>query len=274
MVLVAVLTSISVTRAQDGRYVVASISVGTLALVSLALIWLPPVLRLLLLTGGSLKAGGMEASTGGLFTREQLMELLTRAKAVTTARDDDENAATAIADLEAEIDRLAFDALDSTETLSSDALHGLALSYERLRRDTMPGPKRTSAMTKIVNEVRVRAATSPSRATSQALRLLQSNSEGDRIVGLALTQEAASPEAFPLVLHLIEQSATAFEMFHALLALQEIAPGLDDAQRSTAIVALEAEAGDPRGVGVREDPGLPSLINRTLLQLGAGSQQG
>ena len=179
MVLVAVLTSISVTRSKDGQYAVTSISVGALALVALALIWLPPILRLLLLTGGSVKTGGMEASAGGLFTREQLMELLTRAKAVTTAREDDENAAIAIADLAAEIDRLAFDALDSNETLSAEALRELALHYEHLRRDTPPGPQRTSAMTKIVNEVRVRAATSPHRAASRALSLLESRSEGD-----------------------------------------------------------------------------------------------
>ena len=63
-------------------------------------------------------------------------------------------------------------------------------------------------------------------------------------------------------------------MFHALLALQEIAPRLTDAQRESAISALEAELGDPRGVGVLQDPGLPSLIRRTLMQLRSGSQFG
>ena len=274
MILMAVLTSISVTRVQDGRYVVASVSFGALALVSLALIWLPPVLRLLLLTGGSLKAAGMEASAAGLFTREQLVELLTRAKAVTTVREDDPNATLAIAELRDAVDRLALDALDSNEALSTDALRRLAMTYEQLRRDMPPGPQRTSAMTKIVNEARVRAATSPDLAKQRALKLLESRSQGDRIVGLALTQEAAPVAAFHGVLNLVRNSATAFEMFHALLALQEIGPWLDDAQRATAIEVLEAELDDPRGIGVREDPGLPSLIGRTLLQLRTESRSG
>lgn len=274
MVLFAVLTSINITRDDDGRYLVTSVHVGALALISLALVWLPPLLRLFLLTGGSVRAGGMEAAAEGLFTREQLLTLLTRAKAVTTTRGDDANAAIAIADLDAEIDRLAFDSFDSNAALSPDALHALAVKYERLRRDAPSGPQRTSAMTKIVNEARVRAATSAARATSQALQLLSSTSQGNRIVGLALTQEAAPPLAFPLVLRLIQRSATAFEMFHALLALQEIIPGLDETERSVALIALEAELKDPRDVGVLQDPGLPTLLKRTLLQLRTASRPG
>jgi hypothetical protein len=54
------------------------------ALVALALIWLPVLLRLLILTGGTFKAAGVEAAAPGLLGSDELVNLLTRAKAVTT----------------------------------------------------------------------------------------------------------------------------------------------------------------------------------------------
>lgn len=65
-------------------------------------------------------------------------------------------------------------------------------------------------------------------------------------------------------MRLVEKSATAFEMYHALLAIQEIAPALTSDQRQRAMTVLEREQGDPRSIGVRNDPGLPYLLERTL----------
>ena len=245
-----------------------------MALVALALIWLPPLLRLLALTGGSLKAGGVEASAVGMFPRDELVELLTRAKAVTSMSGEADDGDVAIAELNAAVDKVAFDVLDSASSLDDNVLRRLALEYERLRRETPPGPARTSAMTRIVNEARVRAASSLQVAKTKAQRLLRSPSQGDRIVGLALAQEAVSEESFFDVMKLISKSETAFEMFHALIALQEMAPFLDESRRKRAVEELSLEQGDPRGVGIASDPGLPTLLQRTLLQLRSGGREG
>lgn len=273
MIALAVLSSVHVHGGTSGDYAV-DISVGTLAIVAVGLIWLPALLRLLLLTGGSLKAGGVEAAAAGMFTREQLMDVMTTAKAVTTLREDEIDAGrSAIAELGSAVDRLAYDVLDSAHSLSSDVLKGLAMDYERLRRDSAPGPLRTSAMTRIVNETRVRAASSKDMAGAKATQLLRSRSQGERIVGLALTQESAPADSFVPVIRLISNSATAFEMFHALLALQEIAPFLDEAQREEAVATLVREDDDPRHVGIHNDPGLPALLKRTLAQVRSGGRE-
>src|SRR5437773_1379344 len=65
MIVVAVLSSVHLGRPASGG-VSVRIAVGTAALAAIALIWLPPVVRLLALTGGGFKAFGFEASTGGL----------------------------------------------------------------------------------------------------------------------------------------------------------------------------------------------------------------
>ena len=248
--------------------------VGVLALVALALIWLPVLLRLLLLTGGSVKAGSVEASATGMFSKEHLMELLTRAKIVTTAQGDDENRRIAVAELDEAVTRLAFDTFDSRQSLDEGLLRRMAVEYERLRREDAPGPRRTSAMTRIVNEVRVRASSSIELSRKLAGGLLRSASQGERMVGLALTQETAGAEHFEDVLRLVQRSATAFEMYHALLAIQEMEPFLTADQRERGLQVLGMEREDPRAVGINADPGLPTLLDRTLLQLQSHGRAG
>jgi hypothetical protein len=189
MILLAIVTSVDIARPRAGELSV-SVDAGALALASVALIWLPALLKVLLLTGGSVKAGGVEASAPGMFSREDILDFLTRAKAVTTLREDQVAGNVALVELDAAVDRLAYDTLDGSRSLDADALRRLALEYERLRRDSPPGPQRTSAMTRIVNESRVRAASSIELAERRSQHLLRSPSQGERIVGLALAQEA------------------------------------------------------------------------------------
>lgn len=266
MVAAAVLSSVDASRSSRGE-ISLHLEFGTAALVALALIWLPVLLRLLLLTGGTLKAAGLEASATGLITRETLFNLLAQAKGVISAKEDDPSRVEAVKELDHLVEQIASEYLETSDSLDDDALASLARRYERLRRDTPPGPQRTSAMTRIVNEARVRGATSPSVGGRKALPLLSSPSQGDRIVGLALMQEAGNPAASDQVLAIVQDSATAFEMFHALLALQEMAFRMSSAQRAHAVEVLVAEREDPRGVGIGQDPGLPALIERTIGEL-------
>lgn len=262
MLVTALLTAVHVDRAPNGDFAV-EFDVGNTTLVALALIWLPMLLKVFALAGGSFKAAGMEASVLGVLNESDAIDLGVKTRQVTGARDEAERAAAAV-ELEDWIARLTMPVLASSETLPDSVLEHLARSYERLRRDMPPSDARTSAMTRVVNEASFRASTAPAEARSKALNLLRSPAEGDRIVGLALTQETGDAAAADAVLRLVAGSSTAFEMFHALLALQEISPALDSEQRVHAISVLERERGDPRSVGIEQDPGLSYLLPRTL----------
>lgn len=261
MLLVAVVAAVNVSRSPAGTYAI-NFEVDAVSLIALSLIWLPLLVRVFALVGGSLKAAGMEASVPGMLSQSDAIAISVQARQVASAGDDTERRLAAH-ELEESVNRLA-----STEpgvpALDETVLRQLALEYERLRRTLPPGNRRTSAMTRIVNEARTRAALAPQHAQQHARNLLASARPGDRIVGLGLAQETADARSFEAVLRLVCNSASAFEMFHALIALQEMSMGLTPKQRRSARLALEEEQNDPRAVGIHSDPGLPHLLARTI----------
>lgn len=261
MLVASVLAALDIRRSSEGTYAMG-FHPSTPSLIALALIWLPLLLRVFALVGGSLKAAGMEASVPGVLSQTEAIEISVKARQVATAGDDIERKAAA-QELEETVNRLAV-ATGRDATVDDAVLSQLGRDYERLRLELPPGSRRTSAMTRIVNEARARAALAPRTAEAAARSLLQSRRPGDRIVGLALTQETGDPNAFAEVLRMVSASASAFEMFHALLALQEMSFGLTESQKLEAVEALQSERADPREVGINQDPGLPSLLARTI----------
>jgi hypothetical protein len=268
MTALAIVSSLKIGRPAGGG-VAIDVEVGTVAVAALALIWLPCVVHLLALTGGTLKAGGVEASAGGLLNAEELVQRLTSIRTRTEQLRQDTPAAAGVADsVEDEVNRIAAEFLPAGEMLTDPVLAVLAREYERVRSSIDPGTERTIEMNRIVNEARVRARAAPDAARALVPRLLRSPSQGDRIVGLALAQEASTLAAFEDILRLIAQSATAFEMYHALLALDELVPLLSSDQRAQAKDTLLRETRDPRGVGVMRDPYIPAEIEHLLQRFG------
>lgn len=70
--------------------------------------------------------------------------------------------------------------------------------------------------------------------------------------------------AFSNALQLVKASATAFEMYHALVALDRLVPYLAADEKEKASEVLRAEARDPRGVGIEPGSDRLSLIERLL----------
>lgn len=248
--------------------------VTALTIGALALIWLPALLRLLSVAGGKVKAAGLEASSGGLLgTPEGLIEDLAEMRTDTerASREVSQQAPDAgivFEGLAERIDAMAEHYLSRSNALSLDAVEQLAEAYERIRSTTRPGDRRTLEMTRVVNEARVRANADRDAASRLAKTLLRSDREGERIVGLAMLQEATNVRLADDVLQRIASSASAFEMFNALLALREMATRLSTEKRDAAIAILETEKTDPRGVKVMKDPSLPPLIDEVLTVLG------
>jgi hypothetical protein len=219
--------------------------------------------------GGEVRAAGVEASTGGLLAQpEQVITDLSSIRAQAEQLEFEHPSARGSArKVEAEVSRMAASYLRGVETLSGEAIAELARAYEETRASMEPGDARTERMTRIVNEARVRADGDPGAAGVTGLDLLRAPGEGDRIVGLALLQVAPDRAALDLILTRVTSSASAFEAYHALLALEALAPLLAASERARAIEALARERSDPRGVGVMRDRYLPQLIERVAGRL-------
>lgn len=261
----ALVSCFAVSRPASGGLEI-DFAVSGITLGALALIWLPALLRLLALTGGRLKAAGVEASSAGLFgSPEDLIDRLASIRTVTEeAERKAPEASEALRGVEIEVDQIASEYLGQAGAVNGPAIEALARAYEELREKLPPGDHRTNRMTQIVNEARVRAQADPAEAERRIPSLLRSKRSGERIVGLAFTQDAPTTRVYREVMELIRHSATAFEMYHALLALRQIAPRLEPDERARAVDILLAERQDPRGIGVDDDPYLPAMVDHLV----------
>jgi hypothetical protein len=270
MVVVAIVSAVDLTRGPNGD-VGFHVAVDAVAVGAIALIWLPSLVRLLSITGGSLKAAGMEASAGGLLSANELVKTLAGIKNE-TEQVHPSSSGTAetnpvAAKVNDEIYRIAESYLPPEEAINDRALDAIARRYEEIRRTQPPGWDRTLAMTRCVNEARVRAKAAPEAARRRALRLLPSGAAGDRIVGLGLIQEAPDATAIEHVLRCFTGSASSFEAYQALVAVMRLAELLSPEQRREVSAAIEHEKTDPRDQGIMEDASLPGLIEETLKEL-------
>ena len=84
---------------------------------------------------------------------------------------------------------------------------------------------------------------------------------------MALAQ--ANPSALNIddLLRIFSSSASAFEQYDSLRALDAIAPILGTGDRARAVSVLGRGKADPRGLGVMRDPYIPSWINRVVEEL-------
>lgn len=244
-------------------------ALGTTSIVALALVWLPTALRFVILAGGSVKAGGIQASSTGLLSSpDSLVNDLAvlRTKTETIGRQQPA-AEQSVEGIDSMINRMAAQYLPPDDVLSTQLLNRKAREYEEIRATMPSGDERTQALTKIVNDVRIRAAAAHETAKESAPAFLASANPGDRIVGLALVQGAPNDQAFDDVLRIFRTSVSAFEAYHALRALDLLAPVLNPEQSSRAAATLLREQQDPRKVGLMQDPWIPKLMSHVSLAL-------
>ena len=136
MVIVAIVSAVDVTRAANGD-VSVHVGVGTVTIGAIALIWLPALLRLLSLTGGSLKAAGVEASAGGLLSTDDLIDTLTTIRTGTEQLDQPSAEGRSHRDRpqgerRGQPDRRALP--PPKEAINDEALSAIARRYEEIRR--------------------------------------------------------------------------------------------------------------------------------------------
>jgi hypothetical protein len=263
--------------AAGGLGVEFAVTATTLGVV--ALLWLPSLIRAWALAGGKLEAAGVAATSKGLLgSPEDLIDRLTGIKTTAESvtekvKDHAPEAAVALRGLDQEVDQMATEYLVGVDTASASAIRTLGRQYERLREMMPPSDVRTVEMTRVVNEARVRAEADSEAAARWGPQLIHSEDQGRRIVGLAFLQASPVVEMFSDLLDLARNSATAFEMFHTLLALRVCVPLLSQPQRQkeqAAEALLNELEEDPRGVDIAADSALPGLIREVAAQLTTG----
>jgi hypothetical protein len=263
MIVVAVAAAVNLGTTEAGAFR-WHVAVGPVSLIAIGLIWLPAALSVLFVAGGSIKAAGIEAATDGILAADEffddLANLRTTADPVGGGAPDPAVARR----MDTAIDRIVSRHPFPESVLSEERLNREAREYEQIRGAMASSDERTMAMTQLVSEVRIRAAAAPSAAMKYAPVFMRSAREGDRIVGLAIAEGAPSADLFDDVLRIFSTSASAFEQYHSLLALSEVAPVLGPVQRQHAIAVLQSEMADPRQVGLMNDPYIPSTIRHVL----------
>lgn len=140
------------------------------------------------------------------------------------------------------------------------ALAELAQRYEHVRSTSEADPDRTRELRKVVIE----AAGLEVEPDAALVDELATGSEGERIVALALLHAHPDPDATPFLIEAIEHPRSAFEQYHALLAVKLLGNAVPDSLRSRLIGVLQ-DTSEQEGV-FGTDRQL--LANQILARLG------
>jgi C1A family cysteine protease len=114
----------------------------------------------------------------------------------------------------------------------------LATEYEQIRAQSSPGARRTIKMNQLVARVRG-FAEQASYTPAEIQRIFDTGTAGNQIVATALTFMRPDPLNFGSLLEAIRNSKSAFEQYHALLAVRVMLPKLDDTQKGELEAVLQ-----------------------------------
>jgi hypothetical protein len=202
-----------------------------------ALVWLPAVIRLIALAGGAVKTPAGEARTPGLLELLKSLDPETQQATlppVIAALDVAEANIPpgAQSDVRELRDGLEVQLATSSPNASvaRSRLSEYASKYEAIRREMPSGSNRTYEMTKLVAEARALFR----KANFQPIEiseLFASQTDGSRIISLALIEASPDPTYFDIALNCVAEPRSAFEQYHGLRALEGMLPNLDSNQR-------------------------------------------
>lgn len=164
--------------------------------------------------------------------------------------------------LEADLVSLAPEAQQARKQLKE-----LARVYEEMRRDMAPGTGRTVKLTSIVAQAKA-LAQQAGYGSMEVSDLFAGDSEGDRIVSLAIVQALPDLNFFNLVLQSISSSRSAFEQYQALQAVERLLTLLNPDQKQELTVVLEDQRSGGPGKFITEGSDRWLLSTRILDALG------
>jgi hypothetical protein len=246
----------SVVHVRDiGHGTAVDLNVTTITGVLIAILWLPTLLRVFALTGGNVKTPAGEATTGGLLSffaslapeeREASASALAATiEQVETSGSPEQRASAR--ELREEIEGAAASTRPESAASAQRRLAELAREYDSIRSTQESSDERTRQMTQLVSRARVLAASVPSAANAK--RWFGEDTEGGRIIGLAVIQAVPDPADWALVESAIARPRSAFEQFHALRAADALLPLLDSRRRRDLLNAIRSQIAETEGEG-------------------------
>jgi hypothetical protein len=245
----------TVTINVDGDHVVSgSFNPSSLSAVFIALIWLPVVVKVVGLGGGTLKTPMGELQTGGIARVTEQLGVEEKRTLLPTVLSlwsypGVQVDARAQAESRPLFDELSRQLADVTPSAGGvrETIEQFALRYEQIRT-TPPSDERTRQMTTVTAEARAVARRTP-LADMDLMNMLRNGSDGERVIALALAQDHPSRSLLDSLLDAVTDSRSAFEQYQALGAVLRLSPELGNTDRAKVEQALDRALRDRDGIG-------------------------
>jgi hypothetical protein len=276
MLLAALASVLDVTISSSGWSAAVRISSGTV--VVLGLFWLPVLINLLALAGGTLKFPSGEATSKGLLDllaalrdvppdlkRETFPPVIAALGSVPDPAR--ENVRAVRTELEEQLSALPMDQADARARLRD-----LVQRYDELRPNRVINPRTVFDLDRLAAEVLgfVRVAHHEPAPASQ----FREEGDGERIIDLVSIEALPSSVHVPQVLDAIRAPRSAFEQYQALLALDKLVPELNVGQQVEAIEALKVAQSDASDLQItRKDPSRWVLSGQLVSRLTHGGSR-
>lgn len=251
------LSTIEITRTAEDQ-ITFIFKLTTITPILLSILWLPSLIKLLALSGGKVKFGGSEASTGGL--GPLLPKLVAGLYKIETELPPEDKQ---------EIRRLREQAESelASRTIgyrnARSRIEGLAREYERLRDQMESGGERTHLMSVVVAEIRS-ITPQAEYSSEEMMSCFAEASAGNRIAVLSMLQATSDTSCFSAVLSGISESSSAFEQYNALRAAETMIPLLFKDQRNRLRNAINEQRGEGEGRHIKPKTDRWSLSDRIL----------
>lgn len=229
-----------VSRTSDG-IVTVNFHITTTTIILIALYWLPPMLKVIAVTGGKIKTSLVEVELPGAVswleetdTETQRVLLSSFIAGIETIENPSPDVREHLSNYENRLAELPPPVQDANNQLKTNAR-----LYNEIRN--LPrGSERTIKMGTIVNQIKSLVHLVDFKEIGFD-KLVDSESQGDRIVGLALLQVKPDKLGFPLVKNAIGCSKSGFEQYQALRAAEQMLSILDNNEKQELVKVINEQ---------------------------------
>ena len=192
--------------------------VSNTTIIIFSLAWLPSLMRMVSILGISLKTPIVEAAIPG-FT--DLGYYLGLAIAQQSREVNKITSPEVKQEAEKQLEQVQKAYIDVLSTSPVEEINRLSEEYKFVRQYMQMGNERTLKMESLVARLHT-LAPQANLSEDDVEYYLNSNDEGKRLAGLALVEARQDVNPFDQVLNIIKTPKSAFEQYHALLAMDKI----------------------------------------------------
>ncbi|MBW4565462.1 MAG: hypothetical protein KME32_31130 [Mojavia pulchra JT2-VF2] len=239
LIISSIFILLSTFQINGGEKLTFKFEVTNTTAIFLALLWLPSVLKIFVLTGGALKTPVGEISSSNMMpmlqslTGDTLGFLIEQTKLA-------EDVAAPQQQMEMRQIRQEWQKVYASRIPLSEArqqIESLSQRYKELRSSMPSGAKRTFEMESIAGRMRA-LAPEVNFSEEEVNHLLKSKDQGKRLLGLSVAEWSGNPNYFYAILYIISDSETAFEQTCALRAMEKMVTHLNTQQKQDLLSVL------------------------------------